>query len=113
MTSLSETDYQRLALSELTQLMAALDDYADELDVELSGDVLEIELSDDSRVIINTQRPARQIWMAADRNAWHFGYSKSGGQWWDSRSSSELWGTLSATLTRKLGREIVLSRGGE
>lgn len=112
MSSLSEPDYQRLALSELSDLMAALDEHADDVDAELTGDVLEIELPDDSRIILNTQRPARQLWMAADRNAWHFSYRPEQNQWWDARANSELWGTLSSALSSKLGRSVSLSRPG-
>jgi CyaY protein len=53
------------------------------------------------RCIVNTQRPVRQIWLAARANAWHFDYEESTGLWRaDKAPHDELFATL-----RKVTRE--------
>ena len=48
------------------------------VDAALPGDVLTIEFSDDARYVINSHVAARQIWLAAERNAWHFDVQPDG-----------------------------------
>ena len=43
----------------------------DDADVEQAGDVIRIDYRDGSRVVLNTQRPARQLWLAGGATAWH------------------------------------------
>jgi CyaY protein len=108
----TESEYDALALPELTALIRALD----ALDVpgiqpELEGDVLNVEFEDGSRFVINSHRAARQIWMAAERSAWHFDYVADGARWVARKTGDELWSTLSRVLSSKLSQAVTLSRG--
>ncbi|HTV20814.1 MAG TPA: frataxin domain-containing protein, partial [Polyangiaceae bacterium] len=64
---------------------------------------------DDARYVINSHVAARQIWLAADRSAWHFD-PHADGRWLDRRTGSELWQTVQALLTKKLGRAVAFTR---
>jgi CyaY protein len=108
--SISEKDYQARAFPELSALIAALDEHPDELFAELAGDVLTIEFDDQSRYIINSHLAARQIWLAADRNAWHFDFVPEQGLWVDRKSQAELWSKLEQLLAHKRGRPVPLKR---
>jgi len=110
--SISEQDYEARALPELRALVDALD----ELDVtgiecELSSDILTIELSGGDRYVVNSHRAARQIWMAADRSAWHFDWDQERSAWVAKKTGDELWGTLSRVLSAKLGQPVALAHG--
>lgn len=97
--SMDERRYQDLAavaFRKLTDLFDAID--AEDADVETSGDVIRITFRGGARVVINTQRPARQIWLAGGSRAWHFSYDDSSGSWLDDKSRQELFATL-GTLT--------------
>jgi len=108
---ISEQDYQGVAFPELSALIVALDEHPDELFAELEGDVITIEFEDRARYVINSHLAARQIWLAAERNAWHFDYIEDRAEWLDSKTRSvELWGKLEELLTHKLGRPIELRR---
>ena len=85
MDTISEKAYQARAFPELSLLVDALDGFADELFAELGGDVLTIEFTDQVRYVINSHLAARQIWLAAERSAWHFDYDEARGQWIDRR----------------------------
>jgi CyaY protein len=99
------------AEKELKALVEALDRELEELDAELSGDILTLELAPGRLCIINRHGAARQIWMAADRMAWHFDHDAATGRWIASKDQAELWATLSTVLTRALGKTVVLRPG--
>jgi len=108
---LSEEDYVTRAGQELRLLVEALDEQlSDELDTELESDILTIEFSDGARYVINSHRAARQIWMAAERTAWHFDWEPAQGDWVAAKTGEALWGALSSVLTRKLGTPTTLRR---
>ena len=88
--------------------MGALDRSGTEIDPDLESGVLSIYFEDDSKYVVNSHRAARQIWMAAERQAWHFDYVADGGQW-VAANGDELWSTLSSTLSRKLDAVVQLS----
>jgi CyaY protein len=106
---ISEHDYQARAFPELKALVAALDALPDELFAELEGDVIVIEFEDKARYVINSHLAARQIWLAAERSAWHFDYVEQRG-WLDSKQQLELWALLEQLLGRKLGHAVKLER---
>lgn len=109
MTTLSDKEYDELALPELRALVAALDAVEDaSFEAELSSDILAIEFSDGDKYVINSHRAARQIWMAAQRSAWHFDWD--GTAWFARKSGDELWATISRLLSGKLGRPFELSK---
>jgi CyaY protein len=107
---ISEHDYQARAYPELSALLAALDAYPDELFAELGADVLTIEFDDQARYVVNSHLAARQIWLAAERSAWHFDYDAGRGSWLDTKTQVELWAQLEQVLTRKLGHPVALAR---
>ncbi|HTM45359.1 MAG TPA: iron donor protein CyaY [Polyangiaceae bacterium] len=107
---LSETEFGEVAAAELSLLRDALDLIATGVEAELAGDILSVEFDDDSVCVINSHTAARQIWMAADRNAWHFDYIRDGGSWVASKSGDELWGALQQVLQRRLGPTVSLVR---
>ena len=107
--SISEQDYEARAIPELRALVDALDALElSGLECELSSDILTLELSDGNRYVVNSHRAARQIWMAADRNAWHFDWDTERSAWVAKKTGDELWGTLSRVLTSKLGQPVAL-----
>jgi CyaY protein len=109
--SISEQDYEARALPELRALVDALDELElGGVECELSSDILTIELAGGDRYVVNSHRAARQIWMAADRNAWHFDWEDERAAWVAKKTGDELWSTLSRVLTVKLGKPVSLAR---
>ena len=105
--SISEADYDALALPELSALVHALDELElSGVECELSSDILTLELAGGARYVVNSHRAARQIWMAAERNAWHFDWDPARAAWIAKKTGDELWGTLSRVLSSKLGQPV-------
>ncbi len=83
----------------------------DEVDVELAeaesvGDVITITFAGGARSVVNTQRPARQIWLAADSHAYHFSWDEGSGTWLDDKGRGELFDTL-----RRIARDHHVTLG--
>ena len=110
--SISEQDYEARALPELRALVDALDALElSGIECELSSDILTIELAGGERYVLNSHRAARQIWMAAERSAWHFDWDPERQVWIAKKTGDELWGTLSRVLSGKLGHPVALTHG--
>lgn len=112
MSDIAERDFEKAADAALRALDRALADEHD-FEVELTMGILTLEFPDGARYVINSHRAARQIWMAADRAAWHFdpvGAPAGGGEprWIAAKSGDELVATLEAVVSRKLGRPWTL-----
>lgn len=106
-SGLDERGFEAAADERLRGLARALDE-VDGIEVDLQMGVLTIEFSDGAKYIVNSHRAARQIWMAAERSAWHFDPVDGGSTWVSPKSGEELTGALEAVLGRKLGRAVKL-----
>ena len=95
---MDERRYLDLADVALKRVIAAFDDVElDDADVDSAGDVVTITLRGGRKVVLNTQRPARQLWLAGGGRAWHFNYEEAGARWLDDKGTgAELFGTLGA-----------------
>lgn len=110
-TPLSEAEYDAVAEHELKALIASLDAItSDDIEAELASDILTIEFSDGARYVVNSHRAARQIWMAAERSAWHFDFQRADKAWVAAKTGDELWATLARLLSEKLGAPVQLGR---
>lgn len=107
--SMTEQDYEARAFPELRALITALDGLpGDGFEAELENDILTIEFDDGARFVVNSHRAARQIWMAANRSAWHFDWDPGSERWVASKTQDELWSTVARALSDKLGRPVTL-----
>jgi CyaY protein len=107
--ALAEQAYEEAADRTLRALYDRIMDMPDGLEADLANGILSIEFEDGAKYIINSHRAARQIWMAAERSAWHFDLRPEDGRWVTAKAGDELWATVAAVLSRKLGRPVSLS----
>lgn len=95
--SMDESRYLRLAHDAFNKVIQAFDEIdSDDADVDTQGDVVSIRFRDATRVILNTQRPTQQLWLAGRSRAWHFDYDEASGTWKDDKAHEELFDTLRA-----------------
>jgi CyaY protein len=107
---MDEATFEKLASDELRRLERALGDADDALDVDLADDVLTLEHEDGGKIVINSHRAAKQIWVAAAAGASHFAFHEGSGHWVDTRTQEELWTLVAARLAGLAGRPIALRR---
>ena len=105
---MDEATFDRVARDELRALEDAFGDIdPDDVEVSTSDGVLRLDLRDGTRVVINSHRAARQIWMAAVASAWHFDPTADG-QWRAAKSGDELRATVSRLVRERIGVELHL-----
>jgi len=110
-TAMDESTFDRLGRDELTYLEEKLDQLdPDEVEISTSDGVLTLTLRDGVRVVVNTHRAARQIWMAAVASAWHFDPPSTGDpeQGWRTADGQELRSTLRSVIRQRIGLEVEL-----
>lgn len=108
---MTESEFLALAESTLDRIEACLDKLNDDdvLDVECrrSGNVLEVEfLSNASKIIINSQAPLQEMWVAARSGGYH--YKRVEDQWRNTRDDTELFASLSQFVKDQGGAPVNL-----
>lgn len=105
---MDDAGFERVARDELHELENAFAEVdPDEVEVSASDGVLRLDLRDGTRIVINSHRAARQIWMAAISTAWHFD-PVGDGVWRASRTGEELRPTLARLLRERIGLTMSL-----
>jgi CyaY protein len=92
-------------LRHLEDALAAVD--PDDVEVSTSDGVLRLDLRDGTRIVINSHRAARQIWMAAVSTAWHFDPAPDG-RWLAARTGDELHATIVRVVHERIGLSLAL-----
>jgi CyaY protein len=105
---MDEATFDHRAHEELQAIEDAFADVdPDQVEVSVSDGVLRLDLRDGTRVVINSHRAARQIWMAAVASAWHFDPAGDG-VWRAPRTGDELRPTLARLLRERIGLAVSL-----
>jgi len=105
---MDETSFDHAAREELSHIedaFAAVD--PDDVEVSTSDGVLRLSLRDGTKIVINSHRAARQIWMAAVASAWHFDPIADGG-WTAGKSGERLRPTIERLIKERIGLDIRL-----
>jgi CyaY protein len=103
---MTEAEFHSRAQAALASIESAIEALDIDAEVERSGDVLTLELAEGGKIVVNTQAPMQQIWIAARSGGFHFGWSD--GVWRDTRDGRELFAALSAIVSSQGGVAVVL-----
>ncbi len=105
---MDESRYHRLVGETFRRIEDALEDVdPSHVDLDTAGDVLTLQLANGVRCIVNTQRPVRQIWLAARASAWHFSWDEASGTWLaDKPPHDELFATLRRVVKEHAGVDV-------
>ena len=107
---MDEATFDRIGRAELADIEERLADVdPDDVEITSSDGVLTLSLRDGIRVVVNTHRAARQIWMAAVASAWHFDPPGQGGDGhWRTTAGQELRATLRDVIRQRIGLTVDL-----
>lgn len=105
---MTESEFLERAEATLRAIEHAVDATGADIESTRSGNVLTLELGNGSRLVINSQAPMQQIWVAARSGAHHF--SAKGDSWIDTRDGAELFAALSRLISSQGEEAVVLSR---
>ena len=105
---MDDKTFDTLARDELRAIEDGLADIdPDEVEVGTSDGILRLDLRDGTKIVINSHRAARQIWMAAVASAWHFDPGADG-RWTASKTGDELRTTVSRIVKERIGLDLSL-----
>lgn len=105
---MDDSEYDRLAEAALRHIEAGLEAADADLDWEIAaGGILEIEFADGSKIIVNRQSAAQEIWVAARSGGFH--YRWDGSAWRDSRGDEALYAALERLIAQQGGVAVSLA----
>jgi CyaY protein len=106
---MDEQEFINLADAELAHIEATLEAASADAGFDLEtkpGGVLEIECANGTKIIINRQVAAREIWLAAKSGGYHF--RPVDGRWQATRDGEELLAAIARTLSEQTGAKVSL-----
>jgi CyaY protein len=110
-SALTDAEYQRLASQVLARVESTLDTWlqADVIDIDAqrTGGLLELSVPGGSKIVINTQPPLHEIWLAARAGGYHFKYVD--GQWRATKDRVEFFDRLSREASAQAGQPLTFS----
>ncbi|HEX4326808.1 MAG TPA: iron donor protein CyaY [Burkholderiales bacterium] len=102
---MTETEFLTLSGALLARIEEAVEAAGVDADIERKGEgILELEFDNGSKIVVNSQTPMRQIWVAAKSGGFHF--ENREGAWLDTRSGEALAETLSRVITEQSGERV-------
>lgn len=103
--TLDERHFRDLAATVIEQVRRALDaEDPDVVEAVLEAGVLKLQFAKGAPFVLNLQPPLRELWLAADRAAWHFRFD--GARWLDKKHGGELFATLGGLLQERIGKRV-------
>ena len=110
-TPLADAEYHALADAVLARIEATTDGWLQDdvvdIDTQRTGGLLELVFPDDSRIVVNTQPPLQELWMAARAGGYHYKHVQ--GRWLDTRDGREFFEALSACASAQAGRPLTFT----
>ncbi len=104
---LSAADYEARTRKVLAAIEATADRFLQEdvvdIDAGRTGGLLELAFPNGSKIVVNTQPPLQELWLAAQSGGFHF--RSVAGRWTD-RDGGELFDVLSACASAQAGRPL-------
>jgi CyaY protein len=104
---MTETEFLTQSGALLSRIEEAVEASGVDADIERKGDgILELEFDNGSKIVVNSQTPMRQIWVAAKSGGFHFEFKE--GAWRDTRAGDVLFDTLSRVISEQSGAPVRL-----
>jgi len=107
-TPLSDAEYHARTSAVLASIEAAVDRWLQEdivdIDTQRTGGLLELSFPNGSKIVINTQPPLHELWMAARAGGYHYKHAQ--GRWLDTRDGREFFDALSALASAQSGQTL-------
>lgn len=106
--AMTDTEFHQLADDMFQAIESAIETAIDEqdadVDIDASGNVLQLEFVDGSKIVINKQEPLHEIWVATRLGGYHFGFVE--GKWLDGRNGGEFMPFVQDSILRQGGIKL-------
>jgi len=103
---MNESEFDKKATDTLLRIEQGIEESGADIDFEAAGGILTLEFANGTKIIINKQGAARQIWVAAKSGGYHYGFVD--GQWINDQGGGELMSELSQFIREQSDEEVNL-----
>ena len=107
-TTLTDAQYHAKTSAALAGVEAVIDRWLQQdvvdIDTQRTGGLLELGFPNGTKIVLNTQPPLHELWMAARSGGYHYKYVD--GRWVD-REGREFFEALSACASEQAGVTLV------
>ena len=114
--SIDDKQFYQVGSNLLQSIEVALEAADDALDLDLDverqgGNVINIRFRDRSVIVVNTQPPLHEIWVAAKSGGYHYRWAGTlaAPLWLDTKTGRELLADLSEFASAQAGQAITIS----
>jgi CyaY protein len=105
---MTDLEYHDKASAVLASIEACIDTWLQDdvvdIDAQRTGGLLEMSFPNGSKIILNTQPPLHEIWLAARAGGFHYKFVE--GAWRDTRDGRELFEALSACASEQAAKPL-------
>jgi CyaY protein len=105
---MSDSEYHARTSALLASIEACVDawlqDDVVDIDAMRTGGLLELGFPNGSKIVVNTQPPLHELWMAARSGGFHYKYVQ--GHWADTRDGRDFFDALSACASEQAGKPL-------
>jgi CyaY protein len=105
---MTDLEYHAKAGAVLASIEASVDawlqDDVVDIDTQRTGGLLEMSFPNGSKIVVNTQPPLHEIWLAARSGGFHYKFID--GAWRDTRDGRELFAALSACASEQAAQPL-------
>jgi CyaY protein len=107
-TPLTDAEYHARTSALLAGVEATLDrwlqDDVIDIDASRTGGLLELSFPGGSKIVLNTQPPLHEVWLAARSGGFHFRHVD--GRWLDTRDGRDFYELLSECASQQGGKAL-------
>jgi CyaY protein len=118
--SIDDKQFHQLGSNLLQSIEVALEAADDALDLDLDverqgGNVINIRFKDRSVIVVNTQAPLHEIWVAAKSGGYHYRWAGTLATplWLDTKTGRELLSDLSEFASAQAGQAVTIGLIGK
>jgi len=111
--AIDDKQFHQLGSNLLQSIEVALEAADDQLDLDLDverqgGNVINIRFRDKSVIVVNTQPPLHEIWVAAKSGGYHYRWAGTMAQplWLDTKTGRELLSDLTEFASAQAGHAV-------
>ena len=113
-TPLTDAEYHRITDTLLARIEATVDEWLQndvvDIDAHRTGGLLELSFPGASKVVVNTQPPLHELWLAARSGGFHYKFVS--GFWRDTRDGRDFFEVLSTCASEQAGQELKFTAAG-
>jgi len=114
--AIDDKQFHQLGSNLLQSIEVALEAADDELDLDLDverqgGNVINIRFRDKSVIVVNTQPPLHEVWVAAKSGGYHYRWAGTMATplWLDTKTGRELLGDLTQFASAQAGQAVKIT----